>query len=77
MTRIARSRKRRRRTFKNPVPFMRGLVIESLGVAALGFLYFTMQASTAAEKAANKAVIEPGLVSTATTSTVRSDSSAR
>lgn len=32
---------------------MRGLVIETLGVAALGFLYFTMQASAAGKLAGN------------------------
>ncbi len=40
---------RPRRHRSEMVQFMRGLVMETLGVAALGFLYLTMQASAAGE----------------------------
>lgn len=46
-----RSGNRHRRTGNGFVRFMRGLVIETLGVAALGFLYVTMQASAAGQLA--------------------------
>ena len=57
MTRTTRNR--RRGHGKNPIQFMRGLIVETLGVATLIFLYFTMQVSSAGENAADQAAVEP------------------
>ena len=53
------TRNRRRGQGKNPIQFMRGLIVETLGVATLIFLYFTMQASSAGEHAVDQFVITP------------------
>ena len=60
MTRTTRNR--RRGHGKNPIQFMRGLIVETLGVATLIFLYFTMQISSTGEKAVDLADNEPALV---------------
>jgi hypothetical protein len=46
MSRNRRCQNYRRKNRKSPVQFMRGLIVESLGVAILIFLYVTIQAST-------------------------------